>query len=81
MATPANWTPEEFERLLNTSSWSPRTLARRLPGRALAEIARLRAAIHAYHALEDPTGLEPWMLARLAGRRESVLCTVCDQFF
>ena len=81
MAGTPSWTPQEFERLLNTLSWSRATLARRLPGRSLAEIAHLRVAIHAYHAFDDPTGLEPWMVVRLTARRGSIICAVCDRLF
>ena len=81
MAGPPSWTPDEFERLLNTVSWSRRTLARRLPGHSVEEIIRLRAALHAYHAVGDPVGLEPWMLEHLAARRKRMVCAVCGTRF
>ena len=81
MSGPPSWTPEQFERLLNTSSWSRPTLARRLPGHTREEIIQLRTALHAYHAVGDATDLEPWMLERLATRRRRTVCAVCGSRF
>jgi len=82
MASESDWTAAEFERLLDTETWAAGQIRRRFPGRSLAEIARLRGALHAFHTVGDTAMLSPLMHQVLVARRRGqVRCSVCGAVF
>jgi hypothetical protein len=83
MAAARRWNLADFDVVLDGGASSLDDLAAALPRRRAAEIARLRAMIHASHGPPDHVlALPTDAMARHFGRRRGTLvCAVCGVRF
>ena len=77
------WNLADFDAVLTAPTVSAEDLSRMLPHRRVAEISRLRAAIHAWHTPPysgDP--IQSDAIARhLSRQRGPFVCAVCGRQF
>ena len=74
-----DWTPDEFEILLQNSSLSPKDLSPRLPGRTPDAIEVVRNGVHDFHTKGDSTLLSKMMKQCLSKPGSSLACPICGE--
>jgi hypothetical protein len=76
-----DWTIEEFDILLSGAEWTDEGLVEWLPRRTDGAIGAVRAFVHAAHSDGSRTGLSRMMQDRLAARKGTLTCAVCNARF
>ena len=71
------WTPEEFEILLQSPTLPVENLKLKLPRRTTSAIQIVRNGIHAYHTGMDTSMLSFMMVNRLKLNTIGLICSVC----
>ena len=74
-----NWTSDEFEILLKSSSLSDNNLQLKLPKRTIGAIQIVRYGIHAYHTSKNYSMLSKIMVSRLEKNPSELTCPICDK--
>jgi len=73
------WTPSEFDLLLQNSSLSDNALTKLLPKRSESAIQIVRSGIHEFHSKGDSTLLSKMMKTRLARGGMNLICSICGE--
>jgi len=73
------WTPAEFDLLLQNPSLSDSALTKLLPKRSESAIQVVRSGVHEFHIKEDSTLLSKMMKTRLAREGMNLLCPICGE--
>jgi hypothetical protein len=79
MTRAPDWTPEEFDILLNHNNLSREELAKLLPRRSSDAVEVVRQGIHRFHDKGDGSLLSEIMRRRLADKQQSSTCPVCGK--
>ncbi len=74
-----NWTPKEFEILLQSPTVSDENLHLKLPERKADAIQVVRQGIHAYHAGMKHSMLSKMMVNRLEKNTGDLVCPICEE--
>ena len=78
MARAPNWSPDEFETLLQHHELSDEEVAQMLPRRTVDAVTVVRNGIHAYHSGMNISMLSQMMQQWLADPNRRVHCPRCQ---
>ena len=78
MSRAPNWSPEEFETLLQNQQLSDTQLSRLLPIRTVHAIGWVRNGVHSYHEGGNISMLSKMMIHRLEQGNGKIICPRCS---